>query len=55
MAFCELSCGKYIQFHLLSSSKVAVDTHVSDTAISNRKRVRLPRINLEGRVTFVSK
>ena len=38
--------------HLLTSSKTAIDIHISDVTISNEKRVKLRGINLESRLNF---
>ena len=38
--------------HLLTCSKIAIDIHISDSTVSNEKRVKLPRINLESRLNF---
>ena len=36
--------------HLLTSSKIPVDTHISNTGILNEERVKLLGVNLEGRL-----
>ena len=38
------------KFHLLTSSKTAVNMHISNTEILNEERVKLLGLNLEGRL-----
>ena len=38
--------------HLLTSSKTPVDIHISNAEILNEERVKLFRVNLEGRLHF---
>ena len=38
--------------HLLISSKTPLDIHISNTEILNEERVKLLRVNLEGKLNF---
>ena len=40
------------KYHLLTSSKTAIDIHIPDAMVSNKKRVKLRGINLVGRLNF---
>ena len=52
MVFCELSCSNADKYHLLNSSKTAIDIHISDATVSNEKKVKLLGVNLEGGLNF---
>ena len=48
MVFSNYLAATVNKCHLLTSSKTAVDIHISDGTVSNEKRVKLLRSNLEG-------
>ena len=48
MVFSNYLAATVDKCHLLTSSKTAVDIHISDGTVSNEKRVKLLRSNLEG-------
>ena len=48
MVFSNYLAATVDKCHLLTNSKTAVDIHISDGMVSNEKRVKLLRSNLEG-------
>ena len=52
MVFCELPCSKCGKMSPTTGSKTAVDIHISNGTVSNKKRIKLLGINLEGKLNF---